>query len=166
MVTFNSWLDVIGFIALNLVVLIVSSYLIAKSQHLAKKEDMGEITKIQEEVKTVHKLILAQGEWENQLRLAAIERRLVVHQEAYLRLVELSRVLLVTLTEHQNLLKGCDDWWNNNNLFLTPRAREAFDEAVKEANKLLFLRGTFNDGSEAAVKRNLELLEGIRKIRT
>jgi hypothetical protein len=153
-------------VVVNGLVVFLCSYLVAKSQNLAKKEDIGEITKAIEDVKMANKLILAQGEWKNQLRLAAVERRLNVHQEAYLLLVKLSRVFHFASTDYENLLRDCSDWWNQHNLFLTLKSREAFDKALEEANALLDLRlaGTFEEGSQEAINRKREMMEKIRVI--
>ena len=68
---------------------------------------------------------------ENQLRLAAIERRLIAHQEAY----ALWRKLIFTSEDKdfENVVLECQSWWNNNCLFLDPKSREAFFDAYTAA---------------------------------
>ncbi|HET9912759.1 MAG TPA: hypothetical protein VFQ13_12760, partial [Anaerolineales bacterium] len=78
---------------------------------------------------------------ENQLRLAAIERRLTAHQEAY----ALWRKLIFTSSEDNdfgNVVLECQSWWNNNCLFLDAKSRKAFFDAFMAApDRPFLLRG-------------------------
>ena len=70
------------------------SYLSEKGKNLATKEDIAEITKQVEGAKEIYStrlkelehqnaLVLEQLKAQQQLRLAAVERRLAAHQEAF-----------------------------------------------------------------------------------
>jgi hypothetical protein len=69
---------------------------------------------------------------QNQLRLAAIDRRLEVHQQAY----TLWRRLLANLGNEKNLgdvVLECQAWWEKNCLYLDPNARQIFVRAYLSA---------------------------------
>jgi hypothetical protein len=91
---------------------------------------------------------------ENQLRLAAIERRLVAHQEAY----ALWRKLIFTSNEDKefgNVVLECQSWWNNNCLFLDSKSRKAFFDAFMAApSRPVLLRSR----DTSAIKENYEIM--------
>ncbi len=69
----------------------------------------------------------------NQLRLAALDRRLQAHQEAF----SLWRQILKDLHNNEkigNTVMECQEWWDNNCLYLTPDARQAFVQAYIAAS--------------------------------
>jgi hypothetical protein len=91
---------------------------------------------------------------ENQLRLAAIERRLPAHQEAY----ALWRKLIFTSSEDKdfgNVVLECQSWWNNNCLFLDAKSRKAFFDAFMAApdRPILLLSKNIS-----AIKENHEII--------
>jgi hypothetical protein len=64
-------------------------------------------------------------ERKHQLRMAAAERRLEAHQQAF----ALWRKLIVSVhneSEIHAVVAECQEWWNNNCLYLSPDAREKF----------------------------------------
>ena len=64
----------------------------------------------------------------HQMRLAALDRRLNAHQEAF----TLWRELIFNLDKSEksdDIVIRCQDWWNNNCLYLTADARHAFSKA-------------------------------------
>jgi len=61
----------------------------------------------------------------NQLRLAALEKRLSVHQEAYTLWTELFWNLH-NEKDLPNIVMKCQDWWYKNCLYLDPKSRESF----------------------------------------
>ena len=70
---------------------------------------------------------------ENQLRLAAADKRLQAHQEAY----ALWRKLIVSAFDETAIGKvalECQIWWDNNCLYLDSNARSAFYNAVLMAS--------------------------------
>lgn len=61
----------------------------------------------------------------HQLRLAAAERRLEAHQQAF----TLWRKLLSAVHDEKRIIEvvaECQEWWDNNCLYLSPDAREKF----------------------------------------
>jgi hypothetical protein len=67
----------------------------------------------------------ATAERRQQLRLAALDKRLAVHQEAFL----LWRQLIAKMHDRNEVFEvvlRCQDWWEHNCLYLTPEARSAF----------------------------------------
>ena len=61
----------------------------------------------------------------HQLRLAAADKRLEAHQQAF----ALWRKLIQTVHDEKeifNTVAECQEWWNNNCLYLSPDAREKF----------------------------------------
>ncbi len=97
---------------------------------------------------------------ENQLRLAAIERRLMVHQEAY----ALWRKLIFTPVEDTdlgNVILECQTWWNNNCLFLDSKSRKAFFDAFMAAVlRPVLLRGQ----DTTAIRENYEKMTNAGEI--
>ena len=64
-------------------------------------------------------------ERKHQLRLAAAEKRLEAHQRAF----ALWRKLIHSVHDEKeifNVVSECQEWWNNNCLYLSPEAREKF----------------------------------------
>jgi len=64
-------------------------------------------------------------ERKHQLRLAAADKRLEAHQRAF----ALWRKLLHSVHNEKeifNVVAECQEWWNNNCLYLSPEAREKF----------------------------------------
>jgi hypothetical protein len=64
-------------------------------------------------------------ERKHQLRLAAADRRLEAHQQAY----ALWRKLIATVHDEKeihNVVRECQQWWDNNCLYLSPDARRRF----------------------------------------
>lgn len=69
----------------------------------------------------------------NQLRLAAIEKRLEVHQRAYSLWTELRSKAHDSKNIGQFVMV-CQKWWDENCLYLEPKARKAFKHAYICAN--------------------------------
>jgi hypothetical protein len=64
-------------------------------------------------------------ERKHQLRLAAAEKRLEAHQQAF----ALWRKLISNVHKESKIheiVGECQEWWNNNCLYLSPEAREKF----------------------------------------
>lgn len=120
-----------GVVAFFLIKFSLLGYLTEKGKNLATKEDVGEITRIVEGIKTDNSVLLEELKSKHQLKLAAIDRRLEVHQEAFTLWRELmSKVHTVEI--HDTVIK-CQTWWVKNCLYLEPEAREAFSKAYHSA---------------------------------
>jgi len=96
---------------------------------------------------------------QNELRLAAIDKRLAAHQEAY----SLWRKLLFNAANQEtigDIVMECQTWWENNCLYLEPNAREAFYNAVISAGSHLdYLHARDTE----SIKRNLERIKNAGK---
>ncbi|HCH6572402.1 TPA: hypothetical protein NK433_005017 [Vibrio parahaemolyticus] len=116
----------------------IPAYLKEKAKNLATKEDISEITEAIEKVRSQYneKLqeLIHQNNVQleglkalNQLRVVAPERRLQAHQEAF----ALWRKMLSSLhsNERVNVVMECQDWYNQNCLYLSAKSREAFSVA-------------------------------------
>jgi hypothetical protein len=126
---------------------LLGAYLKKKGENLATREDVGAITEKVESIKTEHaarlqelahqnRQILEQQTRRHQLRLAALDKRLTAHQEAYALWRKLMRAAVATdpavLPE---VVSDCQGWWQDNCLFLTAEARDAFHKAFHCAEK-------------------------------
>ncbi len=145
----------------------VSHYLLQKSKNLATKEDVAEITNQIELVKSHYasqlqiiahqnSLLLEEVKGRNQLRVAALEKRLEVHQEAF----TLWRKLMTSMHSDSvgDTVMECQEWWNNNCLYLSSEARQAFSGAYHCAHMHSGLtQGSLN--AELAKKNWLEIIE-------
>lgn len=131
---------VVGFLFLQKY---LSSYLSRKAENLATKEDIAEITdKVEqakseyterlEEIKQQNRLLLEHAQYRNQLRLAALDRRLEVHQQAFVLWQKLMDVLY-DREKIDEVIRECQDWWVRNNLYLEEEAGRAFRIAYHSA---------------------------------
>jgi len=139
---FNWWLYLVLFLVAG-VAGFLGAYLQQKGKNLATKEDIAEITREVEQVHSEYakrmedllqqnRLLLEQHKTRHQLRLAALDRRLQVHQEAY----TLWRKLLANVHKEQEIgsvVMECQDWWDKNCLYLEPKSREAFNRCYDAA---------------------------------
>jgi hypothetical protein len=124
----------------------LGSYLRKKGENRAAQEDLEKLTRIVEEIRSEyarqnqtlahqHQLIVEQGTRRHQLRLAALDRRLDAHQEAYARWRELIFLTNGDESKLHDFAVECQQWWTQNCLFLEAEARNAFYEAIQEAPK-------------------------------
>ncbi len=111
----------------------LGSYLRKKGENLATKEDVGQLTRKIEEIRSQYNAQLeshkASLELSNQLKLAALDKRLQKHQEAY----TLWRKLFFNLRREEKIgaiLEECQTWWDENCLYLGKEARSAFNTAM------------------------------------
>jgi hypothetical protein len=98
---------------------------------LATKEDIASITREQEKVRHEFQTFREQTTQKHQLRLAALDKRLAVHQEAYIQWRELLRNAHSINTVSN--LSACEDWWWKNCLYLSPEVSKAFLTALHSA---------------------------------
>jgi hypothetical protein len=101
-----------------------------KAKNFAIMQDIGRITEQIENVKQQNNLVLEEVRGRHQLRLAALDRRLKAHQEAFM----LWRRLLLHIQDTKNTdiekaVTDCQNWWDENCIYLNPEARKAFKTA-------------------------------------
>ena len=136
------------------------AYFAEKAKNLATKEDISAITGEVEKVKALYagqlkglehqnSLLLEELRSRNQLRMAALEKRLDAHQHAF----TLWRILLEKAHEGDtvHIVGECQAWWDRNCLYLSADARLAFNKAYFAA---VHLRAVSKDPSnpEAAIQ--------------
>ena len=109
-----------------------SSYLDEKGKNLATKEDIAAITHAVERVRLDYSELLEQMKARHQLRLAALDRRLAVHQEAFTRWREL---YTAAGSDMDKIAEDCRDWWNHNCVYLEPKVRDGFLDAINQEYK-------------------------------
>lgn len=121
----------LGVLLWHVLMPLLSSYAQAKGKNLADKEDVARLTRLVEDVKQENQLILEQIRMKQQLRLAAVDRRLAAHQEAF----AMWRGLMQTVHTPQvtEVVRTCQKWWELNCLYLTAEARGAFMQAYTAA---------------------------------
>ena len=123
---------VAGVVVFILLKSFLPSYLAEKGKNLATKEDVAQITREIEAVKSEYALVLEELRARNQLRMAALDRRLAAHQEAF----TLWRELLGAV--HSDKVGGvvlkCQAWWEKNCLYLSSPVRESFSDAYTSAH--------------------------------
>lgn len=121
-----------GVVVFFLIKFFLPGYLSEKGKNLATKEDIVEITNQVERVRNQYAVLIEELKAKNQLRLAAIDRRLQAHQEAF----TMWRALLEAIhtPEIGKRVIECNDWWVRNCLYLEPLAREAFANAYHAAS--------------------------------
>ncbi|MBK4736145.1 hypothetical protein [Noviherbaspirillum pedocola] len=135
-----------GSLAVALLFFVARKYLSAytgqKGKNLADKEDLHRLTEIVESVKTQNaaqlqalthqfNVLLEEHKTSNQMRLAALDKRLEAHQKAF----ALWRKILpaANTDEIGKVVMECQEWWENNCLYLEPEARDAFSRAYHAA---------------------------------
>jgi len=118
-------------------------YATEKGKNLATKEDIGAIT---HEVEQVHaeyrarfeglaqqnRILLEHTRQRHELRVAALDRRLAAHQEAYALWWKLIRFVHKE-KEIGNVVVECEDWWIRNRLYLEHEVAHAFSVAYHAA---------------------------------
>lgn len=140
-----------GAIVFYLLKSFVPSYLNEKAKNLATREDIAQITEEVERVKAQYTILIEELKAKQQLRLAAVERRMQTHQEAF----ALWRELIANAhTENiGTVVIKCQDWWEKNCLFLEPSVRESFSIAYSAANShVALLKG--GPSAIAEIKEN------------
>lgn len=106
------------------------SYFSEKAKNLATKEDVAAITEEVERVRHEYSALVEELKARHQLRLAALDRRLQAHQEAF----TLWRGLVVGPEDSGASILACQSWWEKNCLYLEPDVREAFVLAYSNAS--------------------------------
>ena len=110
-----------------------AKYLNVKADTLAKKEDLPDLKVIKRELEQVSQSIKHSYEelrgharLRGQLQVAALEKRLAVHQEAY----AMCRALVSAAHRTEDFpMRRFEDWWRDNCLYLTELAADAVYQA-------------------------------------
>lgn len=130
----------------------VTPYVRKKGENLATKQDIAKITDEIENVRSEYaerlediaqqnRLLVEQAKRKHQLSIAALDRRLEAHQQAYALWWELSSNVFGK--EIGSVVMKCQEWWKKNCLYLDAESRWAFRHAYNAA----FLHRELVDGS-------------------
>jgi hypothetical protein len=131
-----------------------SSYITEKGKNVATREDIADITNKIEGIRTQYAVLVEELKARHQLRLAAIDRRLEVHQEAF----TLWRELMSAMHGDgvREAATNCDEWWGSNCIYLEKGVREGFVSAYRSAlNHQMLLENSRQDRTNA---QNSELV--------
>jgi hypothetical protein len=113
--------------------LFIKSFLEEKGKNLADKQDIGEITKIVQEVINQYAMILENFKLYNQLKLAALEKRMGIYQKGYTLWSDIC-ANLYDRKKIKEIVEQCQKWWYSNCLYLDKDSREKFREAYIAAS--------------------------------
>lgn len=110
----------------------LSSYIMQKGKNLATREDISMITEKIEGVRMQYAMLIEELKARQQLRLAAIDRRLEAHQEAF---GHWRKLMSAAHTEEiRGVVIECQSWWDQNCIYLEPKVREGFVTAFNAAD--------------------------------
>jgi hypothetical protein len=123
-VTLN-WISVFIIVISVLIASFLGSYIRRKGQNLATKEDISEITKKIEEIRTDYAKEIENYSHHNRLKMAALDKRLEAYQQAYTLWLKLRRSVHNREKNIDTVIK-CQDWWDENCLYLDMESRKAF----------------------------------------
>lgn len=96
----------------------IGAYLKSKAENLARKEDLSELKRIEENISSQFQQL-------RDLRLVAAEKRLQAHQEAYAHVIDANLFMYLKDDEYQKGLQRLHEWWNQHCLYLSQEAWDA-----------------------------------------
>ena len=132
MAAFGAGAVVAAVIAYLVLKFFFSSYLTEKGKNLATREDITAIADKVESVRTQYATLIEELKARHQLRLAAVDRRLQAHQEAF---TLWRKLMSATHTDEiGTVVIECQTWWEQNCIYLEPAVREAFVSAYRAAH--------------------------------
>jgi len=131
----------------------VGAYLAEKLKGVATKEDIADITRKVEEVRDSFSARGAAREQQYRLQLAAIDKRLEVHQEAYGRWRRL--LFAVHRPDVGNVVAENQTWFDSNRLYLSREAANAFSAAQGAA----WIHSDLLGARDPGVQENWEKIE-------
>jgi hypothetical protein len=136
------------------------SYLSEKGKNLATREDIEDITRKVESIRTQYLSLVEELKARHQLRLAAVDRRLQAHQDAF---ALWRKVMHATHTDEiGKVVIECQSWWEQNCIYLEPSVREAFVTAYSAANDhRSYVQGRVET---ALVQANWKLITGFPNV--
>ena len=145
---------VIGFLIIRFY---FPSYLGEKAKNLATREDIAAITHEMEKVRIEYSSLVEELKARHQLRLAAVDKRLQAHQEAFTKWTEL--MATVHSSDIHKTVIDCQSWWDKNCVYLEPKVRKAFVAAYRAASDHKSL--TQPGGDVNAIKENWQKILGF-----
>ena len=117
---------------------------------------------------TFYQYFISRKERVDKFKLASLDKRLAVHQEAYSLLTELQGNIYKSGEILENITYDCRDFWKKNCLYLDERTREAFIECVYDVENYDILEslGEKHDKSKLKIfsiitKTKKNIVEGV-----
>jgi len=157
----------LGFGALGLFIKIYIKSTIAESiRHQFEVERLKMWEEFEREIHTIDR--------KDKFKLAALDKRLAAHQRAYTLAIKMIQTLRDTPVQKDEIIKKCETFWEEQNLFLSNNVRRMFQESLifyqlleereKNADKHeTKIRNTLYDGIEAADDKLFNLPSAIQK---
>jgi hypothetical protein len=126
---------VVGFVSGGIVFMLcrnfMGSYLNKKGENLATKEDIVQLTTLVKGVEHGYNVLIEDMKGKQQLRMAAVDKRLLAHQEAFTHWYEL---VVREYANQGSALAEAQNWWNRNCLDLEPEVRIAFIDTCNQVH--------------------------------
>jgi hypothetical protein len=108
-------------------------YIKKKGEGLASKQDIAKITNEVEKVRIGYSLLLEEVKAQNQFRLSIFPEQIKKYQEAFTLSIKLLHSIYDP-TELPKAIKNCQDWFNENLVYLDEEAQKVFKDAYLSAN--------------------------------
>jgi len=128
--TVNLIVNIVFYVIFVSVGMFGGAFIKTSAQNLATKK----FSKKMEEILQQNRIIIEQYKNINQLRMAALDKRLEVHQQAYTLWDNMRR----HVHDNENIMSkvsDCQTWWLNNCLYLSGESREAFWQSYNAASR-------------------------------
>lgn len=141
----------------------IPGYLAEKGKNLATKEDVAEITRKVEDVKHQYTQLVEAQRATQQLRMAAMDRRLQAHQDAFALWAKLLAAANVRNEQRvEEIGAEIEVWWNQNCLYLEVGARGAIRTLYPRAyGHLAWMRGEKVFASSEVWQANYSSMERV-----
>lgn len=141
----------------------VTSYFSEKGKNLATKEDIAGITRSVEEVKNEYNLLIEEIRSRNSLKMAAIDKRLEVHQQAYTYWNE-----IVSVHKQEQLLDSiivrAQSHYNLNCLYLDATVSKEYHDMLYWASHYHDILRECKEGDETALQQRKDFLALLKSI--
>ena len=136
---------------------VADSYLSEKAKNLATKKDIGNLTRIVEDVKIEYSTLIETIRSRNSLKMAAIDKRLQVHQQAYTYWNE-----IISAYKNEPLLNSILEpalsHYNLNCLYLDATVSNKYHEMLYWASHYHDIVIECREGDELALKQKEDFL--------
>ena len=124
-----NWISVFIIGIIVLIASFLGSYIRRKGHNLATKEDISEITTKIEEIRADYAKEIERYSHRNRLKMAALDKRLEAYQQAYTLWLRLRRSVH-NKDKNIDMVIKCQDWWEENCLYLDMESRKAFLSSI------------------------------------
>ena len=155
------WVVIIILLGLTALGLFIRTFIKSTVSESIKHQFETERQKMREEFeREIHGI-----DRKDRFRLAALDKRLAAHQEAYKIAVNLYWTTHDKGNIHTNAQNEYSEFWNNNCLYLTQEAREAlWQSSISHRDYDIFLKIYHDDPNDPTAKKDLnERFEMISK---